>query len=50
MNNAHAALPRRVIASSKAHVFVKLAACRDLDLEGKRLPVDRRAARGDGAA
>jgi hypothetical protein len=50
LNNAHAALPRRVIASSKAHVFVTLAACRELNLERERLPVDRRAAGGDGAA
>jgi hypothetical protein len=44
LNNAHAALPRRIIGSSKAHVFVKLAACRELNLEGKRLTIDRRAA------
>jgi SOS-response transcriptional repressor LexA len=71
LNNAHAALPRRVIASNKAHVLRRLqekqvsdrthdmtrrvrtthlVACRELDLEGERLPVDRRAAGGDGAA
>ena len=50
LNNAHAPLTRRVIASSKTHVFVKLAACRELDVERERLTIDHRAAGGDGAA
>ena len=50
MNNAHAALARHVVGGSQAHVFMSWAVRGELDLEGERLSVDRRAAGGDGAA
>ncbi len=48
--DAHAALARDVVGSSEVQVFVILAVSRELDFEGKRLPVDCRAARRNAAA
>jgi hypothetical protein len=49
-DDAHAALARHVVGGSEAHVLMGSAVCRELDLEGERLPVNRRAARRNAAA